>query len=97
MFVAIGVAELHIPGSRSLKEKRKVLKSAVDRLHHRLRISIAEVEHHDLRQRSGLGWAVVATTHSHAEEISDKIRRYFENLTTAELVAWDVDILEGEA
>ena len=42
MVVAIAVAELHIPAARGLKEKRKVVKSLIDRLTHRYRISIAE-------------------------------------------------------
>ena len=52
--------ELLIHGSRSLKEKRRPLKSLIERLANRFNISVAEVGHHDLHQRAAIGVALVA-------------------------------------
>ena len=52
--------ELHIPGARSLKDKRRAVKSLVDRMHHRYRVSVAETDLQDLSRRAELGLAVVA-------------------------------------
>tara|TARA_B100001123_G_scaffold285481_1_gene318202 strand:+ start:1715 stop:1999 length:285 start_codon:yes stop_codon:yes gene_type:complete len=49
--------ELHIPHSRSLKEKRVVIRSIKDRLN-KLSVGFAEVNYQDLLQRTAL--AVVA-------------------------------------
>ena len=50
MVVGVSVCELHLPGVRSLKGKRKIIKGLIERLHHRYRISIAETAFHDLHQ-----------------------------------------------
>ena len=52
--------ELHFPGARSLKDKRAVLRSVKDRLR-RLNVAIAEIDHHDLLQRSSLAVAAVGS------------------------------------
>ena len=52
MIVGISVFELHLPSSRSLKDKRRVVKSLVERIHQRFRVSVAETGFHDLHQRS---------------------------------------------
>jgi uncharacterized protein len=61
--VIVGVMtwELHLAACHSLKEKRHVLKSLKDRLHHRFNVSAAETAHHDLWQRAELTVCVVAT------------------------------------
>jgi uncharacterized protein YlxP (DUF503 family) len=42
--------EFHIPGARSLKQKRMVLRSVKDRIR-QFNVAVAEVEHNDLWQR----------------------------------------------
>ena len=53
-YVGILSVELHFPESGSLKGKRKYVKSAKAQLHERFGASVAEVDHHDLWQRSTL-------------------------------------------
>lgn len=96
MVVAIAVAELHIPAARGLKEKRKVIKSLIDRLAARYRISIAETAYHDLHQRSEIGLALVASDGAHLRGLLDRIRRRFESLPDAQLVRWDEDLVEAD-
>ena len=61
--------ELHLPGCQSLKDKRHVLKSLKDRLHHRFNVSAAETDHQDLWQRAELTVGVVSTDRGHAERV----------------------------
>ena len=49
--------EMRVPGARSLKDKRMVVRSVKDRLR-RLNVAVAETDHQALRQRCRL--AVVA-------------------------------------
>jgi uncharacterized protein YlxP (DUF503 family) len=68
--------ELHIPTSRSLKEKRAVLRPIVEGLRHRFQISVAEVGYQDKWQRALIGMAVVSDSYGHAVEVVDTIERW---------------------
>jgi uncharacterized protein YlxP (DUF503 family) len=78
MVVALLSVELHIPGSRSLKDKRMVLRSVKDRLK-KFNVSVAEVEYQDLWQRAGLGVVTVSASRDHADRelaaVVDEIER----------------------
>ena len=76
MHVAVVQCELHIPTSRSLKEKRAVLRPIVEGLRHRFQISVAEVGYQDKWQRSLIGMAVVSDSYSHAVEVIDNVERW---------------------
>ena len=52
---------LHIPSSRSLKDKRVVLRSIKDRLR-KLNISVSELDYHELHQRSALGVVAIGSS-----------------------------------
>jgi len=66
--VGVVVWELHLADCRSLKDKRRVLKSLKDRLRARFNVSAAETNHQDLWQRAELACCVVATDRRHAEQ-----------------------------
>jgi len=51
--------ELFLPESRSLKDKRMVVRSVKAQLQNRVACSIAEVDHHDVWQRTRLTLACV--------------------------------------
>jgi len=75
-FVAILTAELHFPEAGSLKAKRHHLRSARDTLRARFGAAVAEVDHHDLWQRSTLTVAVVARDARGADELADGAERW---------------------
>jgi len=75
-FVALLTIHLHFPEAGSLKAKRKDLASLKAQLHGRLGVSVAEVAHHDLWQRSTLAAAVVARTHDGAHDAADRVERF---------------------
>lgn len=52
--------ELHLPGATSLKDKRMVVRSLVDRVRRRFNVAVSEVDHHDLWQRATLGVVTVS-------------------------------------
>jgi uncharacterized protein YlxP (DUF503 family) len=67
MVIALLRVELHIPHSRSLKDKRMVLRRVKDRLH-KFNVAVSEVEYQDLWQRAGLGIVAISTTAEHVEQ-----------------------------
>ncbi len=86
MVVGIITWELHLAGCRSLKEKRQVVKSLKDRLHHRFNVSAAETAHHDLWQRAELTACVVAADRGHAERVLREADRLVEAADGARIV-----------
>ncbi len=69
MIVGTATWELHLAGCRSLKDKRRVIKSLKDRLHRRFNVSVAETDYQDTWQRAELTCCVVATDRRHAESV----------------------------
>jgi uncharacterized protein YlxP (DUF503 family) len=61
LFVALAEVELHLPGARSLKDKRHDVRSLVERLRHRLAVLVVESDHQDLHQRAALAMTALAT------------------------------------
>ncbi len=61
LFVALAEVELHLPGARSLKDKRHDIRSLVERLRHRLAVLVVESDHQDLHQRAALAVTALAT------------------------------------
>jgi uncharacterized protein len=75
-YVGILSVELHFPEAGSLKAKRKYVKSAKAQLQNRFGASVAEVDHHDLWQRSRLTIACVARNHREVEALLADAERY---------------------
>jgi uncharacterized protein len=75
-FVGILSVELHFPESGSLKGKRKFVKSAKAQLQNRFGAAVAEVDHHELWQRSRLTLVCVAREHAELERLLDDAERY---------------------
>lgn len=68
--------ELRFPESHSLKEKRMHLRSAKQQLQNRFGASVAEVDHHDVWQRSRITVACVAREAREAQELLDAAERW---------------------
>jgi uncharacterized protein YlxP (DUF503 family) len=87
--------ELHLPGVRSLKEKRRIVKSLQDRIHTRYRVSIAETRYHDLHQRAELGIATVAPSVGHLEDLVASVRELVQGRVEVVVTRWDERIVEA--
>ncbi len=96
MPVSVINVEIHLPGARSLKEKRKIVKSLKDKIHSRLRVSIAETGFHDLHQRAEIGIAAVAPDGAHLSRITEQVRRLFDERFDATVTRWDERIVGTE-
>ena len=67
---------LHFPENGSLKGKRKDLVSVRSILAKRFGASVAEVDHHDLWQRSTLAAGLVSGSVGELERTADSLERY---------------------
>ena len=75
-YVGILSVELHFPEAGSLKGKRKHVQSAKAQLQHRFGASVAEVDHHELWQRTRLTIACVGRDPRDAVRLLDDAERY---------------------
>jgi len=89
--VAVVQLELHIPTSRSLKEKRAVLRPIVEGIRHRFQISVAEVGYQDKWQRALIGMAVVSDSYGHAVEVVDNVERWVWRKPEVEVTRFDTE------
>lgn len=76
MYVGALEIEIHLLAARSLKAKRSVVRHLVEIPRQRFGVSASEVAHHDLWQRAGLGFCVVAPTAAHVERLLDQTERF---------------------
>ncbi len=92
MIVATAKVKLVIREARSLKEKRRVIKSLKDRIRHKFNVSIAEVEAQDRHQLAVLGVAVVANNVRFCNSLLSKVIDVMRQSPQAELVdcQWEV-------
>jgi hypothetical protein len=91
-YVGILSVELHFPEAGSLKGKRKYVKSAKAQLQNRFGASVAEVDHHELWQRSRLTLSCVAREHREVEALLADAERYL-NGQEYEVVRAERDIV----
>lgn len=76
MTVGILRVEIYIPGVRSLKEKRKVVKSLKDKIRHHYNVSVAEVDYSDKWQRSVIAVAQIGNDNAYIGKNLDTIYRW---------------------
>jgi uncharacterized protein YlxP (DUF503 family) len=95
MFVALLRLDLRLPDATSLKDKRSVVKGIVADLR-KLNCSVAEVDHHDLRQRAALAVAAVAGEGFHARKVLLTAEREVERNPGIEVLSRQVSIYGPE-
>ncbi len=92
MVVGIVRIELHVPAAQSLKDKRQVVRSLKQRIRDRVGAAVAEVDHHDLWQRTAIGLAVVAADGARVREQLADVRRLVDHTFEAQVLDWQEDV-----
>ena len=93
MVIGVGRVVLSLPGNNSLKGKRKVIRSVLDRVRARFSVAAAEVDDMDNWRRATLGFAVVSNEHSHANSMIDSVLSFVESSVNAVVVDRVVELL----
>ena len=81
-----------IHDNRSLKGKRKVVRSMVDKVKHKFNVAIAEVDSNDKWQKIELGLSTVGNDRRHVDASLNKVLEFLESLYLAEIVDTRIDI-----
>jgi hypothetical protein len=94
MFVGIAKIDILIPGNSSLKGKRKVIRSIIDRTKNRFNVSVAEVDDNILWQRSKLGITLVGPERKYINSLLNRLIDSIYGSNLVEILNTDVDILK---
>jgi uncharacterized protein len=79
MHVGVARVALHIAENQSLKGKRMVVKSVVERVRNRFNVAVAEVETQDAPRLATLGIVCVSGDARHANEMLNKVLNFIES------------------
>jgi hypothetical protein len=93
MVIGLGRITLRLHNCRSLKEKRGIIKSTVQRIRNGFNASIAEVEANDSLTVAVIGFALVGNDRRMINSKMDKLIRFTEDLHLAELIETKMEIL----
>lgn len=93
MVIAAIRFELAIPHATSLKEKRRVVNSILEKARARFGVSAAEVGDQDLWQRSVIGMALVSGQDRFAREQAERVVAFVHSHFEGEVCRAEVEIL----
>lgn len=85
MIVSTLRIKLYAPACHSLKDKRMIVKSLIQRTRNKFNVSIAEVEEQDYYQTIVIGAACVSSGRVQANAVLDEVMRFIEDNTEAEI------------
>ena len=91
MHIGVCKIRLRIPESRSLKAKRRVIKSLVARLKNRFNVAVAEVEALDSHQQAVVAAVSVSNDVVHVNKIISHVISFVEANVEAELVDYETE------
>ncbi|RLC31286.1 MAG: DUF503 domain-containing protein [Deltaproteobacteria bacterium] len=93
MVVGMVKMEFFLEGNRSLKGKRKVVRSMVDKVKARFNVSIAEIGSNDKWQKIELGISAVGNDRRHIDSSLNRVLGFLDSLCLAQIVNAEIEIL----
>jgi uncharacterized protein YlxP (DUF503 family) len=92
MFVGVLRLTLHLPEPGSLKSKRHLVRSAIDRVKAKFNVSIAEVAENDLWQKSVVGVSAVGNDAAFVRETLDKVAGFVGSMHGGQIMITGQDV-----
>jgi len=93
MTVIACTIELHLPSPASLKDKRRILKSVIERIRNRYNVSIAEIGDHDLWQRAAIGVACVGRDRQSTLRVVDQVIGFVRQNPELEVIRHETQVV----
>jgi len=93
MTVGVALATFRLHEVHSLKEKRSIVKSLIEKSRHRFNVSVAEVADQDVHQKAAIGIAVIGNDGRVLNSLLDRIMDFMEGLGPAELVDREIELI----
>ena len=86
--------EFRLIDNRSLKGKRKIVRSMVDKVKSRFNVSIAEVGSNDKWQKIELGVSTVGNDRRHVDSSLNHVFDFIDSLYLAQIVNSEMEIID---
>jgi uncharacterized protein len=86
MLVALERFDLRIPRCGSLKEKRHVVKTLTAGIRSKFNVAVAEVDHHDLWQRTTIAVSAVAGDAYHVRRVMHEVEKFVDRWAEVEVI-----------
>ncbi len=93
MVVGIGIITFRLHDCRSLKSKRKIVKSIIARIRNNFIISVAETGSNDIHQKAEIGFAIVGNNRAVINSNIDKIFNLADRIGLAEIIDTEMEII----
>jgi hypothetical protein len=93
MIVGTGLITLRLHDCHSLKGKRKIVKSMINRLRNKFNASIAEVGSNDIYQKAEIGFSLIGNDTALINSKIDKLFNMAEDLGLAEIIDTEMEII----
>jgi len=93
MAIGLLTLEIHIPDSRSLKDKRQVLRSLKDRLRGRFNVAVAELDHQESWQRAQVGIVSLSNDAAHLEQSLQAVLKEAEEILGRDLAGSELEVM----
>ena len=93
MLIAAALIELSIVGAESIKAKRRVAQAIKGRVRKRFNVSVSEIGDPDDHQSLSIGCVSVGSEPRHLRERLQKVVRYVESLSLAEVLSDDIAVV----
>jgi len=84
--------EFRLFDNRSLKGKRKIVRSMVDKVRNKFNMSIAEVGSNDRWQKIELGVSAIGNDRRHIDSSLNSVLRFLDSLCLAQIVDTEMEI-----
>ena len=92
MIIGVLQVELSLPGSHSLKDKRRLVKSLLDRLHNQFNVAAAEIDAQDNHRYAHLAVTCVSSESRHANQILSHIMSAVEREAEMVVVRYEMEL-----
>ena len=94
MFVGAGIIKINVPYSRSLKDKRKVIKSIINSLQSKYNISISEVASQNNTTIGEIGFSMVSPDQKYINSLFEKVLNFINDNYDIVVLNEDYEIMK---
>ncbi len=93
MTVGVALVSFRLHEIHSLKEKRKIVKSLVEKSRSRFNVAVAEVADQDAHHKTAIGIAVVGNDGRVLNSLLDRIIDFMDALNLADMVNREIELI----
>ncbi len=95
MTIGIMTINYHLPNTQNLKEKRQVIQSIKKILHNQFNVSISEINHLNLWQKSLIGISTISNNRKMVDKIFNKVIEKFSHFNDGYILDYNTEYINA--